>query len=196
MTALAVNAAVWTAYFAWALRNAYPAGVILGLITLAVVVAITSAGIGIVHFLLCRNRRAWLRRPAYALPSVLLVIVLWLLPRSPAKPNQTQNLISPSGAYRLSVPIIDDRWRVTIHDGQGNLQYQDEESDFVGWLNVYWIWDDGDRVWLYNSDTGDVFFWEIDPNGRWTKGKLGDGKTMTVEGRGAPPKALYPDYVN
>jgi hypothetical protein len=120
-------------------------------------------------------------------PSVLLILVSIVF-RPPPEPNRTQGLVSPSGQYTLSVPIVNDRHRVTIRDNQGNLEYEDKQSDFVGWLSAYWIWDDQDRVWLYNSDDGRVFCWEKQGK-RWKK----IPKVETEVGVEPPPE-LFPDY--
>ncbi len=121
--------------------------------------------------------------------------------REGAPANQQQPSRSPSGRYVLTVPIEAystqpgaRMWRVTIHDTQGKLLYQDTISDFVGNLNVYWTWDENDRVWLYSSDTGEVFFWEL-TGGAWAKTRWGYGRTRQIERDLAAPASLYPPYV-
>ncbi len=115
--------------------------------------------------------------------------------------NQQQPSRSPSGKYVLTVPIDTHStqpgarmWRVTICDAQGKLLYQDAASDFIANLNVYWMWDENDRVWFYSSDTGDVFFWEL-AGGAWAKTHWGYGRTRQIERDLAPPASLYPPYV-
>jgi len=121
--------------------------------------------------------------------------------RRAAPVNQRQPSRSPDGQYVLTVPIEknaggDKTWQVTINDAEGNLLYQDEDSEFVGNLNVYWIWDENDRVWLYSSDTGVVFYWEIQ-NGDWTKSQWGcEDDGLCRADTPVPPEELYPDYVN
>ena len=87
--------------------------------------------------------------------------------------NQDQPLTSPSGKYILTVPIETAQdshryWRVTISDSKGRVLYKDDSS-FVGNLNVYWSWDQQDRVWLRNSDDGAIYYWEIDSSNVWHK---------------------------
>lgn len=87
--------------------------------------------------------------------------------------NQEQPLTSPSGKYVLTVPIetVEDThryWRVTITDVNGHLLFKDD-SRFVGNLNVYWVWDEHDRVWLRNSDTGFIYYWELDQQSGWQR---------------------------
>ncbi len=59
-------------------------------------------------------------------------------------------------------------WRVTISDSNGRVRYKDDSS-FVGNLNVYWSWDQQDRVWLRDSDDGAIYYWEIDSSDMWHK---------------------------
>jgi hypothetical protein len=107
--------------------------------------------------------------------------------------------VSPSGKYILSVPIEHDPrrhnlpyWRVTISDASKNVLIKDD-SDFVAQLNVYWLWDSEDRVWLYNSDTSRVYFWELS-EGKWRRVAWGYGKTKETAREVYPPSELYPDY--
>lgn len=59
-------------------------------------------------------------------------------------------------------------WKVTITDPSGNVLYKDDESRMLGNLNVYWGWDSQDRVWVYNSDDGRIWRWELAQTG-WRK---------------------------
>lgn len=190
--ALAVNAVFWVTLFAYFLRNAYPAGILLGIMAFCVCVGISSIGMGMVHLLVGRRQLAcWLRGVAYVAPSVMMIVIGLLVPGPAEKPNQRRESISPSGQYRLTVPIEQDRWRVTIHDSEGNVEYKDEDSDFVGWLNVYWSWDQNGRVWLYNSDDGSVHFWE-QVNGAWIKSAWTNGMRSTSGQEIVPPATLTP----
>jgi hypothetical protein len=111
----------------------------------------------------------------------------------PPKPNQRTPSTSPSGKYVLTVPIERDPtdrnlpfWRVTISDTTGKQLYKDN-SKFIGTLNVYWCWDSADRVWLYNSDDGMTYVWQI-IDGQWQR------SPFTGIGSVTPPPELYPDY--
>jgi hypothetical protein len=114
--------------------------------------------------------------------------------------NQRQPLVSPSGQYVLTAPIeasptMQGRvWKVTIADAKGQVLYRDEASEFVGNLNVYWMWDEQERVWLYSSDTGAVYYWELRVEG-WVKTYWGAGRERQGEGELEPPEKLYPEYV-
>jgi hypothetical protein len=122
------------------------------------------------------------------------------------KPNQRQPVISPSGKYVLTVPIERSKrhkgplgfgspyWHVTISDPNGEVVYRDPEEDFPGWFGTYWVWDEEDRVWLFGSDYGTVFYECAD--GIWTRYQWGSGKTAHVEKDIVPPESLYPDYVS
>ena len=131
------------------------------------------------------------------LPGVLASLILFGCSRTTSPPNQRQPLTSPSEKFVLTVPIeersgYDARvWQVTISAGQGEQLYQDHDSEFVGNLQVYWVWDKEDRVWLYNSDTSEVFYWELTES-EWVKVRWGYGRTKEVEGDLKPPSELYP----
>jgi hypothetical protein len=57
---------------------------------------------------------------------------------------------------------------VTITDTSGKVLYKDDASEMAGNLNVYWGWVSQDRVWVYNSDDGKIWRWEL-LNSTWTK---------------------------
>ena len=128
--------------------------------------------------------------------------VAGLMIPSPNPPwNHLQPLASPSGKYILTVPIEKDQgmnsgmWRVTISDLASNELYKDRDSEFVGYLMSYWVWDSHDRVWLYNSDSGGVYYWE-QVEGRWDKHEWGSACGREVnKNEGAayePPATLFP----
>jgi hypothetical protein len=93
--------------------------------------------------------------------------------------NHQQGAVSPSGRFVVRVPIersasVDPKyhglrvWTVSIGDRAGRMLYRDLLSTFAGTRDVYWGWDQQDRVWLYDSDNGRIWLWEID-GGRWQK---------------------------
>jgi len=141
-------------------------------------------------------------------PAVILVLMLVSLftgtRASPnQKPNQCEPLMSPSGKYVLTVPIEHSGrlgfglpfWHVTISDPERKVLYHDPEESFGGIHNVYWTWDQQDRVWLCDSDDSSVYFYEY-ADGNWTKARWGAGRTGHAEKDIAPPESLYPSYVS
>lgn len=113
------------------------------------------------------------RIKAVHLMCLVLALVDTSCGRNYQNRNQEQPLSSPSGKYVLTVPIetVEDThryWRVTITDVNGHLLFKDD-SRFVGNLNVYWVWDEHDRVWLRNSDTGFIYYWELDQQSGWQR---------------------------
>lgn len=113
----------------------------------------------------------------------------------PPKPNKRTPSTSPSGKFVLTMPRehtgTDPNltfWRVTISDANGTLVHKDD-SEFNGFLSVYWCWDDADRVWLYNSDDGKTHIWQM-TDGQWQRTLFARGNPLT------PPSDLYPNYVN
>ena len=127
------------------------------------------------------------------LTIILAALVITSCSPPPQKPNQRTPSTSPSGKFVLTVPIERDPtdrylpfWRVTISDTAGKQLYKDD-SKFIGTLNVYWCWDSSDRVWLYNSDDGAVYVWQI-LDDKWQR------SPFTVAGPLKPPDELLPDY--
>ena len=112
--------------------------------------------------------------------------------------NQTQHLPSRDGRYTVDVPIEKSAkkkgvfWKVTIRDHSGKQLYKDDDSDFIGYLNVYWLWDNRDRLWLYCSDEGTVFMWEME-KGRWIKRKWGTRNEPRTGREDSPPDGLFED---
>ena len=127
-----------------------------------------------------RRYEVWVRsiKPCFAMKARHLFCLLFLLIFTScygdrSRPNQEEPLTSPSGKYVLTVPIETAQdshryWRVTISDRNGRVLYKDD-SRFVGNLNVYWNWDNQDRVWLRNSDDGAVYYWEADITNGWQR---------------------------
>lgn len=129
--------------------------------------------------------------------TVGFILLLWVFSCSSANSsNQMQNLPSPDDNYTLSVPIIEKEdgshyWLVTIKDKDENLVYQDPEGFFAR-FNVYWVWDEDNRVWLYNSDDGWIYYWQRMGN-EWQKHRWNpDDPPEQVDL--IPPEDLFPDY--
>jgi hypothetical protein len=120
---------------------------------------------------------------------VLIVFILSLVPSTgKQRENQRSPATSPNGLYILEVPIENRLWTVKIFDQQHRLLYTDQDSDFLGRFNSYWHWDKNNRVWMYNSDNGEIDYWESQV-GKWQKQKW-DRQDKTL----APPREMYPDY--
>jgi hypothetical protein len=123
----------------------------------------------------------------------LILVFIWtLLPSDERqRENQRSPATSPNGAYILEVPIEQRVWTVKIFDQRHRLLYVDQDSEFLGRFNSYWHWDKNNRVWLYNSDNGEIVFWEV-LAGEWRKQRWD-----RTQGSGAslkPPPEMYPDY--
>lgn len=150
---------------------------------------------GIVYHLL-RKRRVGdgTRALLFLLPVILVVLATPFLPTSRQAKNQQSPVTSPSSEYVLEVPIRNSAWTVRILDKEGRELYEDTASEFYGRFNSYWSWDDADRVWLFNSDTGEVLFWEKTEEG-WKKERWGMITTRQIEREIEPPSELYPPYM-
>jgi hypothetical protein len=126
-----------------------------------------------------------------------LLILVFLVGCNPIPPekNQTQNLPSPSGNYKLRIPIEKNKtnprysetkvWKLTILNSAGIQEYKDEDSTMVGYLNIYWGWDADDQVWVFNSDNGQITKWTKE-TGDWVK-----HKDQNMQGI---PLNILPDY--
>ncbi|MEM8670972.1 MAG: hypothetical protein AAGG48_25815 [Planctomycetota bacterium] len=122
-------------------------------------------------------------------PTFALVILLCF--GCDTAPNQSQNQVSPSETYVLSVPqkyqskTKESVWMVTIKSADGSVLYRDEDSTMWSGSNAYFGWDEQDRVWLYYSDDQRIWRWEL-VNDRWTK-----QESSSEDGI---PNWILPDY--
>ena len=130
--------------------------------------------------------------------TVLLLAVIFFVACTTVRvdrPNQRQQLRSPSGRYVVNVPIETDSqdnhryWRVTILDEKGVVLFKDD-SKFVGNLNVYWYWNKNDQLWLRNSDNGRIYYWETDQNGNWQRTEWTEDKKQSL----SPPPELFNSF--
>ncbi|MEN6576435.1 MAG: hypothetical protein ABFD90_08835 [Phycisphaerales bacterium] len=196
---------LFTSYMFWVI---VPTGLVLNTFTFLSLVLF-----GILLVFARRKRRGCLAAISLGGMSVpgLFVVLMLLHPFLPHRPreqkaNQREPLPSPSGRYVLTVPIERSSshkgplgygmpfWHVTISDSNETVLYRDPNEDFHGIHNVYWVWDDQDRVWLYNSDDGAEYFYER-TDSAWRRSRWRDGKPGQGVQRAAPPNALYPPYV-
>jgi hypothetical protein len=129
------------------------------------------------------------RIPLYLAPVAVVLLLGVLSPREPQLPNQTSPLPSPSKRFTMKMAMEDDQWIISIDGKAGQPRYEDTESDFRGQFNVYWIWDAADRLWLYNSDDGRVYYWAETPSG-WQRSEWEVKQAVGF----APPESLFPDY--
>lgn len=171
-------------------------------VTLGFSTAVFWVGFG---YLLIKARRkkrqelAAVSRGAIMAPLVFLIVIFTPSLRktddsSKGLPNRQQNIASPSGQYILSVPVVRIRrkrfsfgnpyWQVTISDPNRNVVYRDKEKTFPGWFGTYWIWDQQDRVWVYGSDDGAIYYYE-NIDGNWIK------HLWKKESRIKPPELLH-----
>lgn len=129
------------------------------------------------------------------LPAAVLMAVLAACGGDRSTAGQVQGLVSPGGEWIASVPIEGEPgvWVVTIEDSTGGTVFRDSESELCGNLNVYWLWDSHDRLWLWNSDDGRTWIcyrfggeWRIGP---WREGCLAELAFGDLE----PPDGLVPE---
>lgn len=138
-----------------------------------------------------------MRITVYFLPVIVVAIIvqLWvsLSPKSPPPVNQMSPLASPDNQFTMKMNIEDGYWIVSIYDKSGRQLYRDDDDTFNGDLNVYWVWDHADRLWLCNSDDGNVYYWSRTPQG-WEQTCWGHEHEHQGTETFRPPETLYPDY--
>ena len=162
--------------------------------TFFVLLCISSA-YHLVVWLFTRKRtvRVAARIPLYFVPLAAFLLLSLAFPMQEL-PNQQPTLASPSRRYTMKMHMEHNRWIVSIFDKSGTKLYEDKNSEFVGHLNVYWLWDKKDRLWLYNSDDGRFYYWSPKPSG-WSKA-LWDRETDRKKGELNPPRGVRPDYAS
>jgi hypothetical protein len=157
-----------------------------------------ETAVGGVHMWVCTAKR---QMNSFFVPIIFSAVIMSFLLSGCADrkmKNQTQHLPSPNGRYTVDVPIErsagqkDLFWKVAISDRSGKQLYKDTDSDFVGQLNVYWLWDNSNRLWLYCTDEGTVFIWELE-KGRWVKRKWGTRDDVRSDRKEYPPDGLFKD---
>ncbi len=184
-----------------------PTGLVLSVVLVGTIVLFYM-------LLLIARRKCWDHLVAASLgglclPALVVALVLcaWLLPHSVPfrEANRRQPLLSPSGRYTLTIPIerTGQRrgllrfrlpyWHVTILRPDGKVLYRDPENSFPGWFSVYWIWDQNDRAWLYDSEGHGTYLYE-QVDGLWTKRRWKEDERQTT-GDVEPPLSLYPRYM-
>jgi hypothetical protein len=129
----------------------------------------------------------------FLLPVVLVVAAAPLLSPSFGGDSRAP-LPSPSADYLLEVPIQQASWTVRILDREGKQLHEDRASEFYGRFNSYWAWDESERAWLLNTDTGEIYFWEL-ADGSWRKERWGMLSDRQTEREIDPPSGLFPPHV-
>jgi len=99
---------------------------------------------------------------------------------------------SPDGSYKVAVSSDGPYWIFAFYDAKGNPMTEDE-TDFSSLLKVYWCWDKGNRLWVYNSDDGWTWYWSCDGS-QWTRTPYSTSD-ISPDPALTPPEALYPEYV-
>ncbi len=123
-----------------------------------------------------------------------LVALLHLIPPPPPPVNQQFPAVSATGAYQARVTAEERFWIVEIQNSHGETLYK-QPTDFVSHLNVYWIWDNDDRLWLYNSDDGWVHYWHAIPEGEWEHVIWDSSDVEKPDPTVDPPNALFPERI-
>jgi len=114
------------------------------------------------------------------------------------KPGR-KGLVSRSGRYAARATsqrnpnVYNDFVHViTIHDEAGCTLYKDPNSEFIATLAINAAWDAEDRLWLYCSDDGSVWVFEV-IGSQWRKERWGQSGRKEMSRDIYPPPALYPN---
>lgn len=96
-------------------------------------------------------------------------------------------VVSPSGKYQLK--IIEETKEGVRYNKFAILKTMDGNSNFKEIYisnrlfrtrdNLYFVWDDNDRVWVYSGDIG-TFFWERRSNDNWQQYAYAENKNVNV----------------
>jgi len=188
---IVTNFVVLLIYMLYDIQNAFQMYIVLPEI---IVLLVLSSVYHVILWLFTRNKKlkSVVKISLYLLPVIMLVLLGILLSKILELPNQQPKLVSCDSKYTMYMDMKDNRWVASIYDEQGKKLYSDDNSDFHGQFNVYWTWDDDDRLWLYNSDDSLVYYW-IRARGEWQKICWSTESDKNVHDF-YPPKALYPKY--
>ena len=105
--------------------------------------------------------------------------------------------ISPSGKYQLQIPegfngqVHYERFSVAKARGKGlkpKVVY-DSRDIFRTRDTLYFLWGDGDRIWVYSGDLG-TFYWTRVSDDFWEKHAYADGDVPAP----AFLKKVWPEY--
>ena len=114
--------------------------------------------------------------------------------RFETKISQISPLVSPGKKYTLKVIVIEENkngfnswWQIEIADTQNNILLLDKDS-FPANFNIYWNWDNEERLWVYNSDDGKIYYWEF-ISGKWAQTEYDRESSKLI-----PAKDLLPVY--
>lgn len=133
------------------------------------------------------------RTLAYLSPVLLLLLAEALLPRGSQKPNHLNPAPSPDGRYEARFSSPAPGWDIVVVDKETGKKWK-EETSFMPHFQIYWRWDESNRLWVYNSDDAGVHF--LEPStGEWMLRQWGSShRAEPGMGPLAPPPELYPDY--
>lgn len=144
------------------------------------------------------ERRAYLRplprALAYLSPLPLLFLVGAVMPKAPRPPNKLNPTLSSDGVYEARFASPNEGWEIVLTDQRARTKTK-IETEFVPHLQIYWHWDDANRLWIYNSDDGSVHFAAF-TDGEWRLRRWGYGHQRSAGSPSDfdPPAQLYPPY--
>ena len=119
------------------------------------------------------------------------------------KQNQQSPIESPSGKYELRMPKREvpgrstpETWQPEVWEKGGDRLLLDI-TGFDGDDELYWVWDDDDRIWIYSSRRDEVDIIErLDSVGGDFWRRIWTGRHPCAnDTKPCPPLDVYPDAV-
>ena len=131
-------------------------------------------------------------RSLFFLFPVIVVLVLSAYSSHLPQPiNQQFPAISPSKKYQASFTSPDDYWHLKITGT--DIQSFEKTTTYIGHFSIYWLWDNDDRLWVYNSDVQFLYFWHF-VDGNWVEAEYGLEGEKNPSFDFSPPEDVYPYY--
>ncbi len=183
-------------FFALGAVGSHPLGILFQAVGTVMFMLLSALPQLLVRRFAERNRRLKPvpRTFAYLSPILLLFLAGTLLAKVlPQKPNHLNPAPSPDGRYEARFSSPAPGWDIVVVDKKTGKKWK-EETTFVPHLQIYWRWDAGNRLWIYNSDSAGIYF--LEPNGdEWALREWGWRRSAQAGMESlAPPEELYPEY--
>lgn len=116
----------------------------------------------------------------------LLLVLLATLAGCRRPPNRALPQPSPDGRYVFNF----ERGAPVIREGRVRV-FRDTAPPFRKTPDLYWLWDAGDRLWIYDDAAKHVFYYERTPTG-WRRRRWSGVRSAHPERDLLPPLGLYP----
>ena len=117
---------------------------------------------------------------------LLLVLLLLLAGCRHVEPNRALPQKSPSGRY-----VFDFSGGVPELRAGGRVVLRAAAAPFRKNPHLYWLWDDADRLWIYDETSKRVYYYQRGAHG-WRRRYWSGKRSAHPERDLLPPLGLYP----